>query len=65
MHKPESVQENETNKIMWFWDPNESTYPGQRTRSSIDLQEKINLPSDGFCRSNWPQSENKRKEKDR
>ena len=37
MHKPESVQENETNKIyLAFWDTNGSPNPRQKTKISVN-----------------------------
>ena len=39
--------------------------PGQKIRSSVNKQEKNNLPSVGFRCSGGPPSKNKRKRKDR
>ena len=66
MHKPKFIQENETNKILWYlkiqtdflilaWKPD---------LTSINNQKK-NLFSRGFYYSCGPQSKNKRNQKER
>ena len=40
-----------------------SPHPGQKTRPSVDYQEKKNLSFNGFCRSRGSKSKNKRKRK--
>ena len=40
MHNPEFVQENEMQKILWFWDTNVSSNLSQTTRTS-DSQQQI------------------------
>ena len=40
MHNQETVLENETHKILRFWDTNGSPNPDQKTKPNIDQEEK-------------------------
>ena len=40
MHNPEPVLENDTHKLLWDFDTNESTYLGPKTRSYNNQQKK-------------------------
>ena len=66
MHNPESVLENETQKILWS-DTNGSSNLSQTTRpyDSQQQKKKENLPNSGLCYPDWPQSKTKSKWKER
>ena len=64
MHKPEYIQENETQKILWDFEIQTVHLIPARKPDLIVINKKENLSSFGFCRSHHT-VKNKRKRKDR
>ena len=76
MHKPESVLENETHKILWDFEIQTDHLIPTRKPDLVQInkkkkkekerkkERKKDTPSTGFCHFGWPQSGNKRKRKD-
>ena len=66
MHKPESVQENETHKLLWNFEiQTDHSISARRPDVMIDNQKMENLPESGFCLPGRPQSKNQRNRKER
>ena len=73
MHKHESILKNEMHKILWDYFETQIDYliPARRPDNILLMKKKKikkkkkNLPSSGFWHFGRPQSENKRKLKDR
>ena len=62
MHKPEAVQEDETQISLGYSDPNGSLNPSQKSRPNFNQQEeKKTWHLMDFDVPGGPQSENKRK----
>ena len=57
MHKPESVLENETHKILWDFEIKTS----KKTRPSVNKQKRKNVSTGGLCSSSRSQGEAERK----
>ena len=57
MHKAESVKENEMYKIVWGFKIETDNRIPTRKSDSVNLQERKNLLSSGFCCYSEPQWE--------
>ena len=53
MHKPESVKEIETHKILWVWDINRSPNPSQKASARVNEQEKNELVLKSILLFQW------------
>ena len=58
MHNPESVLENETQKILW-------DFERRLEQMIVNKKKRRNLPNIGLCSLSRPQSENQNKRKER
>ena len=65
MYKPESILKNETHKILRDFEIQTDHIIHVRRPNLVIINKKENLSSSGFCHSNRPHSENKRKWKER
>ena len=65
MHNPEPVLENETHKILWNFNTNESPNLNQMTRASDNQQKNRELVSLWTLCPGWPQSKIKGRQKER
>ena len=65
MHNPESVLENETDKILWDLEIQTDHSIPSRRPDLILINKKKNLPTCGFCYSSGQYSEYEYKQKDR
>ena len=65
MLKPESVLENETQLTRWDFEKQMDPQMSARRPDLVIVKKKENLPSSRLCRTERPQSKNKRKGKER
>ena len=68
MHNPKFVLENERHKILWNFEiQTDHLISARRPDLVIDYKKKKreNLPNSGLCCPSWPESEIKRKQKER
>ena len=55
MHNPESVLENETHKILWYFEIQTNNLILARWPDLVIVNKKENLQNSGLCHSNWSQ----------
>ena len=69
MHKPESIRENDTYKILYDFEIETDHLIPARWPDHVLIRKKKkkkkNLPYNGFCGSSGPHSENKRNQNER
>ena len=64
MHKPETIQENETHIILWDFEIQTDPLILTRRPDLVIVKKKVNLPNSALCCPSGPQSEKREKKKE-